>query len=392
MFPILGQIPEPKQFAKRRQIYNTLVKQLQSGRLPPATKLPDIEQMSEHFSVSYATMHAAVSDLVRDGLLVTHRGKGIFVADRGQRERPTVTSLVLVLPVQKDIVATGMATEVTAILHGCSAGASESGAKLGIHVLPSSLAKEDFLQAMADLTAYDGVIFYGAQYESLIRELGRQKFPVAMVNGNPTLGNTVNYDRSQAVRMATRHLLDHGYRRIACFEGYAGSSALKFPPLCEEIRDRGITEVPVLYPCETEGETRHFAQELLAEASRYDAVFVDNFLKARQLIAILRRAGVRVPEDLAVMGFGIEALEQGEEAFLSHMAIPYHEMARETAIILDLLVRGRAVGPVHKILQAHLEIRRSCGCGAAEIAVEDAADGKLSDSSETLNQEFAMAD
>jgi len=388
MGPLLEQIPKLKLHTKRRQIYNTLVKQLQSGRMPPATKLPDIEQMSEHFSVSYATMHAALSDLVRDGLLVSHRGKGIFVADPGQRGRPTATSLVLVLPVQKDIVATGTATEVTAILHGCSAGASESGAKLGIHSLPSSLAKEDLLQAMENLTTYDGVIFIGAQYESLIRELGRQKFPVAMVHGNPLCGSNVTYDRSQAVRMAARHLLDHGYRRLAYFGSQSTSSAKKFPSFSEEVRDRGITEEPVLYPCELVREAHHIAKKLLADASRYDAVFVDNFLKARQLIAILRRGGVRVPEDLAVMGFGIESLEDGEEAFVSHAAIPYHEMARETAVILDLLARGRAVGPVHKVLQAHLEIRRSCGCAIP-------SDNKLLDEPETsepLNQELALAD
>ncbi len=363
MEDLLKNMRKPTMRTKRRQIYHTLLNQVRSGGLLPSSKLPDVALMAEHFSVAYATMHSALSDLVREGVLVSHRRKGIFVSDASpERLRPTTTNLVLVLPKQEDIADFGATVEASAILHGCSAGASDHGAMLGILSLPSRIAKEDLPPVLGELAAYDGAIFFGAQYEVLIRELGRQKRHFAMVGGDPSWGSAVTYDVSHAVRMATRHLLDHGYRRIAYFGEQKDVAATKFSSFCEEILARGITDAPILCPCETVRDAYHFAHEFLREASRCDAVFVDNFRKAQTLVEVLRHGGVRIPEDLAVMGFGIESLEHGEGAFLSHVAIPYHEMAREAAEILDLLVRGRAVAPVHKILKARLEIRRSCGC------------------------------
>lgn len=72
-----------------------------------------------------------------------------------------------------------------------------------------------------------------------------------------------------------------------------------------------------------------------------------------------------LPGDVAVMGYGIESLDSDEPAFLSHMAIPYHEMASEAAKLLDLLIRGHVVPPVQKVLKASLVIRPSCGCAVA---------------------------
>lgn len=389
---LLGHLRKPNLHTKRRQIYNALVKQFQMGHLLPSSKLPDISQMADHFSVSYATMHAALSDLVRDGRLVSHRGKGIFVAEPSQdpHGRPTMTNLVLVLPQQEDVAAYGAVVEMEAVLHGCSAGASDSGAKLGILSLPSKITEEDLPPVLEDLAGYDGAIFHGTQYAVLMRELGRRNFHFAMQDGDPSLGSGVTYDRSHAARLAAEHLLDHGHRRIAYFGMSHGESALKYRSFCEAIKERGIADAPILQPCEGVGDAYDAAREFIEKVSQVDAVFVDNFQKARILAQILRGQRVRIPQDLAVMGYGTESLDAGEPPFLSHMAIPYHEMARETAKLLDLLIRGRAVPPVQKVLKARLEIRPSCGCAIAEGA-KDHLFQQTEIETERHDQEVVMA-
>lgn len=344
--------------SKRTRIYQELLRQIQSGQMVCGTKLPDIESLARHFSVAYGTMHAALSDMVRDGLLESHRGKGIFVAGRDRRRRAAITSMGLVLPRQEDLVAYGSTFESSAILQGCSDGASECEARLSIHSLPSEISEGEIPGILRDTATYDAMIFFGEQYAPLIRELMRRKFPVMMVNGDPAVGNTVTYDRVGGVRAAVRHLLKHGRRRMA----YFGNRQQKLPAIYEELREHGIMEAIDVYPCQTHGEAYGFVMEFLKNAPRYDAVFVDNYLKARQLCEVLRHGGVQVPEDLAMMAFGTESLEYGEEVFLSYAAIPYRAMAREATVTLDLLARGRAVAPIHRELEAKLVLRHSCGC------------------------------
>ncbi len=56
-----------------------------SGRLSPDTEIPSTRKLAALWSVDAATVHAALSDLVKERLLIRRHGKGTFVADRIKR-------------------------------------------------------------------------------------------------------------------------------------------------------------------------------------------------------------------------------------------------------------------------------------------------------------------
>lgn len=63
-------------------ISERLRQQITSGEYPPGTKLPSESRLIEEFQASRITIRRAIANLVRQGLVYTHQGKGVFVTDK----------------------------------------------------------------------------------------------------------------------------------------------------------------------------------------------------------------------------------------------------------------------------------------------------------------------
>lgn len=75
-----------------------------------------------------------------------------------------------------------------------------------------------------------------------------------------------------------------------------------------------------------------------------------------------KAAGMKLPEDLAVVGFNNIAYAEISDPPLTTVAAPAQEMGRRAMIILHSLIAGQRPGKKHIVLETTLVIRRSCGC------------------------------
>lgn len=66
------------------QIVDQICKGVASGDLAPGTQLPSVRALADELIINPNTVARAYSDLVKEGILETHRGKGVYVADRRQ--------------------------------------------------------------------------------------------------------------------------------------------------------------------------------------------------------------------------------------------------------------------------------------------------------------------
>jgi GntR family transcriptional regulator len=66
--------------ALHHQIKEDVLLHLRSGRWPPGFELPSEESLCRHYGVSRGTLRRAISDLVSDGYIERHRGRGTFVS------------------------------------------------------------------------------------------------------------------------------------------------------------------------------------------------------------------------------------------------------------------------------------------------------------------------
>ncbi len=357
--------PLQERLTKRRHIYKSLQALIHSQKVPSGTPFPTTHELARRFTVSYATMQTALDDLVRDGWLVRHQGKGTFTADgRTDGKRSASSSMVAVLPVLQDIAASGHSTEVLQFLRGSAIGASACGGRVEILSLPSALKPTDIEAAVQAVLPHDGALFFGRQYLPLIRKLGQRKKVLVMIDSLAVPGAKVWYDREGATQIAVRHLIEHGFRRIAYFGSRQVEGGVKYSYFCQTLKQHSIKhDLQQVHDCNVPDDAYQAALRLLSRSPLPEAVFVDNYPKAKILVQVAQSRGLSVPKDFAVMAYGTEEL--GSALPLSFMAVPYEEMGRQASIILDQLIRGRARPPVQKILKAKLILRRSCGCRSA---------------------------
>ncbi len=175
---------------------------------------------------------------------------------------------------------------------------------------------------------------------------------------------SVDSDNLAGAVLATEYLLGLGHRRIALLggrpdlesarlreEGFRAAMASAGVPVDEAlVRNGGYR------PETAEGPAR----ELLSHADRPTAVFGTNDLMAIRTLEVARELGLRVPDDLSVIGFDDVPESAAAMPPLTTVHQPLHEMG---AAALDLLVRmldapGDPVGGVR--LPTSLVVRGSC--------------------------------
>lgn len=103
-------------------------------------------------------------------------------------------------------------------------------------------------------------------------------------------------------------------------------------------------------------------ERLLSQGPLPRAIFAANDFMAVGAIQALTKAGLRVPEDVAVVGFDDGALATVVQPPLTTVRVPRVEMGRVAARKLLELLRGRPQTALVEVLPTTLTIRTSCGC------------------------------
>lgn len=177
-------------------------------------------------------------------------------------------------------------------------------------------------------------------------------------------GHFVACDNFAGARLATEHLLALGHRRIA----FVGGNTEGFPEFrlryqghVAALEAAGIAPTARLQrtASSTEAEGEAAVQSLLKSRMKFDAVVCASDLIALGVIRGLQDQGLRVPEDVAVVGFD-------DVAFAGHVSPPL------TTIRQDIRAAGeRLVGNLITLIEGgqvrsqlippQLIVRRSCG-------------------------------
>lgn len=172
--------------------------------------------------------------------------------------------------------------------------------------------------------------------------------------------DSVSIANEQAAREAVTYLLDRGHHRVGMIAGVAGT-----PPREGRVRgylralnEHGIAREPLLIRSGDYTETGGMQgmRELLRLPATPTAVFCANDLLALGAMAALREAGVRVPDDLAVVGFDdIPAARFVTPALTTVAQFPEQLGRRAAAMLFDRLDGsvtgpGRAETAVHELI------------------------------------------
>jgi DNA-binding LacI/PurR family transcriptional regulator len=173
----------------------------------------------------------------------------------------------------------------------------------------------------------------------------------------------VDVDNVGGARQATTHLVNTGRRRIATITGPLdmGVGIARLTGYREALRTAGLEVVDdlIVYGDFSEASGMVAMRTLLTTHPDIDAVFAASDPMALGVLRVLRDAGRRVPEDVAVVGFDDSALARQTLPALTSVHQPVEEMGRTMARLLYDKISGVEPPQPYVILGTHLVERDS---------------------------------
>ncbi|WP_294000548.1 LacI family DNA-binding transcriptional regulator [Sphaerotilus sp.] len=248
------------------------------------------------------------------------------------------------------------------VMHGVEEGCRQFG------VAPTLLSARqgDAVGKLLKLHEPDALLVAGYFEDEVLAQLTDLGLPLVLVDGWIPGCAAVNPDNTGGGYQATRHLLDLGRQRIAYIAGSLAHFSIR-----ERSRGyrRALFEAGVLADPDLEAlappglddaeGAAAAMRTLLRRRVRPDAVFAYNDSAALAAMRVCLDAGLRIPEDIAFVGFDdIPAARYGAIP-LTTLRVDKQELGRTG---VEMLVGGGAM-PQEMVMGVELMVRESSGVG-----------------------------
>lgn len=334
---IADQSPMPKWY----QLKRLLMRKIQEGNYRPDVVFCNQQELMGEYDVSYATVARALSELVREGYLYRKRGVGTFVRSRAERRGAAAIGLlvqdkeqILKHPAFSRLVA-GVGEPLRAAGHNLSF----------IFVSVEAEATEPGRLAETVRRANVTALIAPTQpmlRESHLRPLADRGMPIVPINLEaPSLGPcAVFFDIGRGVEMATTHLLECGYARVALMIPENEEAPPRMAGYRRALALAGIKEELIF----TDPRKRPLPPEVLRVLGDMKApagIVTSDDVAALTTVRTAREAGWDVPGALGVVGVGDVFPAELFDAPLSTVHVPFIEMGRIAAAMTLSLLEGR---------------------------------------------------
>ncbi|MFW0793321.1 LacI family DNA-binding transcriptional regulator [Gordonia sp. CPCC 205515] len=286
-----------------------------------------------------------------------------FAEENGYSPNPQASSLrtrksgligVLVPRLQDYVLAT--------IYEGIEEAASESGLSTFVtNSLDSDENQRARTRMMMDRRV-DGMIFGDAHLDHVfLDEMHAQGLQFVLASRTAGDYPSATVDDVKGGRLVGQHLADIGRRDVAVLAGleFASTARDRTRGLVEALAENGI-EVPrqrIVYTGFDPAGGRAAIEQILASGPVPDAIFATNDFAALGAFGVLRDKGIRVPDDVAVVGYNDTPLAEGGAVPLTTIRSPMHEMGRQSVRLLLEVLGGKT--PESVLLEPELIVRRS---------------------------------
>ncbi len=348
--------------------------------------IPTESELMQKFSISRVTIRKALQDLRNEGILESFKGKGTFLA-KIQKKTAYDEKVTKILGV---IMPTIESRNMARIFQGIENEASRLGFRVlltynggdplrqitllkeiskqkvdGILLYPDGFVTENknFLQLLSDLQQWKKKLVF------LDRYVGGYSFPCVMT------------DNVKGMYQATEHVILQGYRKPALI-GFWSNNTVHTDRRKGFLNALHDYKIPTSNILESEVGSKDFdkhAYEITTSWLKgekksehaFDSIVCMTDAIAHGVFMALRNAGLRVPEDVVIIGYDNDdsALYQAMGLHLTSIQQPLEKIGEMAAATLIQMIAGKVANgnSNHKLLDPQLIIRTSCGEGLFPI-------------------------
>jgi DNA-binding LacI/PurR family transcriptional regulator len=348
-----------------------LRQKIMSGGIKVGDFLPTMNRLSEMYGCSIAMVSKALLILINEGLVEQRKGMGTRVISSAGKGHPAgLDAVAFVYP-------SAQHEGIWRIAQGFQQAAHEVERRMVTLTTGTDFRKEG--EIIGRLGEFDvkGAVVYPVLPEPKDRLYFAQMlqaclFPVVLVDiALPGFGvPVVVIDGFHAGYTMTRHLLGQGLRKIGFLANGAWSESVqnRYGGYRWALEEAGLEEQPgwaLLEPSmepdfENPVEKNHSLTRRFLENTRglEGVVCINDFL-ALSCLAVARELGLRVPEDLRVVGMDDYAASARSEPLLTTYHVPFDEMGRQAFQMLNRLVQGEKLSTIQSQVRGSLVVRQS---------------------------------
>jgi len=242
--------------------------------------------------------------------------------------------------------------------------------------------QSNILFELASAGKMDGLIIWASAIgtfvarEEMLQFCQRYGLPVVTVGDVLEGIPGVLLDSYSAMHESILHLIEfHGRRRLAFLRGPKGhrEAEERYRAYTDALKAHNIPLNPdlIIGPIQweqgAEGIQELLGQRKLRPSIDFDAIVASSDLLALGLLGTLQERGIRIPQDVALIGFDDHTDSPLITPPLTTASNAFYERGRQTVEMLLALMRGEDVPKVVTI-SAELVVRQSCGCLGSAVA------------------------
>ncbi len=358
---------------KYLQLQQILIRQIQSGKYQAGDKLSTDAELKKRYNLSTSTVMRALYELEKAGFVTRKQGAGTFMKSAAGAPSQSPQSFP-----QRLLLICGAAPNFDQghenvnwfIGHEIYRGLVNTFDGRVRITAPEKL-EEELASIPPDVQAYVAAV----NRRPLVQDaLAVRDVPYAIIDQQSQMpqvtANTVSLDHVHGVYNAMAYLIEElGHRDVAFigprrdeltvqhrgrWSGYCMGLQAFDLPLREELL--------VYAESGSLADGYRAAASLLARKVKFTAVFVSTDLKAIGAIRAFRDAGLKVPEDVSVMGFDDAPGADQTDPPLTTVRLPYFEAGVAAVKLLESAAGPDGMRP-GRLLPSHVVLRSSCASG-----------------------------
>lgn len=351
----------------QEQIRQQITWLIAGGELITGDQLPPIRLLADHLNISLHTVRYAYQQLEVDGLVETRQGRGTHV-----------TSYDLANLLQSDsmlpshTVGVVLPTWENPFYHSFMQGAEE-GVEEDQTMFLFCATHDDPVRAWKSIARLiaknvDGLLIISHDLQKIMtpqKRFGKlSDLPIVLVDAPGYDGYAVQLDLESVGYTATKHLLDLGHRRIGLI--IHNMDFHNVTPLNDgyqhALQEAGLVIDPNLISRVPGFDIKAGSlgmRKLLSLTVPPTAIFAFTDLVAFGAMQVIKEKGLRIPEDLSIVGFNNIPAAELVEPTLTTVAAPSLKLGQTAMKMLQELINGTVPEEREIVLPVSLVIRQS---------------------------------
>jgi len=265
------------------------------------------------------------------------------------------------------------------LLNGVQQAIRKKGYDLILYSVSVMEKKETFFKKTLQERKVDGVLLVSLTIsDQYVSKYQQANFPIVLLDSYHARLDSISIENRQGAFIATEHLIKLGHRKIGMINGHLNSvpAIHRLQGFKKALTEHGIAfedrylvssdffdDEQVSYNHGFNKQAGYVAMKhLLASNNGYpDAIFVSSDIQAIGAIKAIQQYGLRIPEDIAIIGF--DGIELSEYLGLTTMEQPMFEMGMIAAerLIHKIQNGNNNEGVFKRLFHPNLIVRQTCG-------------------------------